>query len=80
MKPSLASWPATAAADSVTSFTALREDIETCEGDSFFSLRMAGELGRDVGGLLKAKDLGSGEAAGEGGLQHVSFPADQGGQ
>ena len=36
--------------------------------------------GRNVGGLLKAKDLGSGEAAGEGGLLHVSFPADQGGQ
>ena len=32
---------------------------------------MAGELGRDVGGLLIAKDLGSREAAGEGGLQHV---------
>ena len=41
---------------------------------------MAGELGRNVGGLLKAKDLGSGEAAGEGGLLHVSFPADQGDQ
>ena len=42
---------------------------------------MAGELGRDVGGLLKAKDLGGGEAACEGGLLHLPWsPADQGGQ
>ena len=42
---------------------------------------MAGELGRDVGDLLKAKDLGGGETAGEGGLLHLPrSPADQGGQ
>ena len=42
---------------------------------------MAGELGRDVGNLLKAKDLGGGDAAGEAGFLHFPWsPADQGGQ
>ena len=85
MKPSLPSWPHTAAADSVTSFTALREEIKSYEGvkriKPFRWLCMAGELGRDVGDLLKAKDLGGGEAACEGGLLHLpGSPADQGEQ
>ena len=42
---------------------------------------MASELGRIVGNLFKAKDLGGGEAAGERGLLHLPWsPADQGGQ
>ena len=61
MKPSLPSWPHTAAADSVTSFTALREEIKSYEGvkriKPFRGLGMAGELGRQVGDLLEAKDL-----------------------